>query len=96
MGLFQPILTLAQKSPKLTPRPGNTRAGAKQPTLYISNTHSLKALCDLVPLDFLASWPHWVATWGQDARMTKLAISGGRPGLAFSAIPSSQLLIHGP
>ena len=31
-GLFQPNLTMAQKTPKLTPRPGYTRAGARQAT----------------------------------------------------------------
>ena len=71
-GLFQPDLTWAHKSPKLTPLQGLTRAGAKHPTLCHASTNSLKALCNLVPSDPLASWCHGVAMWGQDAKIGKV------------------------
>ena len=80
----------------LTPRPGQTRAGAKQPTPYHFSTDPPQVPCNLVPPDSLPSSRHGVATWGQDAKTAKIAISGGRPGLAFVAISSSQVLIHGP
>ena len=95
-GLFHPTPTMAQKSPKLTPQPGHTRAGAKQQTLYPSSTKLLAALCNLVPQDSLTSWRHRVATEVRMPNSAKLAISGGRPVLAFMAILSSQALIHAP
>ena len=49
--LFQPILTMAQKRQKWSLRPGHTRVGAKQPTLCLSSTNSLEALCNLVTPD---------------------------------------------
>ena len=62
-GLFQPILTMAQKRP----RPGHTRVRAKQPTIYHSGTTPLDALRNLVPPDFGATMsPRWV-------KMPKLA-----------------------
>ena len=39
-GLFQPKLILAQKSPKLTPRPDPPEVGTRQPTLSPSGTTS--------------------------------------------------------
>ena len=40
-GLFQPKLILAQKSPKLTPRPDPPEVGTRQLTLCSSRTNSL-------------------------------------------------------
>ena len=40
-GLFQPKLKLAQKSPKLTPRPYPPEVGTRQLTLCPSSTNSL-------------------------------------------------------
>ena len=75
-GLFQPILTLAQKSSKVTPQLGCTRTGAKQATLYPSTTNPLEAVCNLVPPDSLVSRRHRVATWGQDAKIRKIGHLG--------------------
>ena len=75
-GLFQPIPTMAQKGPKLTPQLGNTRAGARQPTPHTSGRNSPKAPCNLVPPDSPAVWRHEVATWGQDAQIDKIGHLG--------------------
>ena len=67
---------MAQKSPKLTPQLGHTRAGAKQPTGYPSITNSPEALINLVSPEFLASWRHGVTTSGQDAKIGKFGLLG--------------------
>ena len=95
-GLFQPILTLVQKSTKLTPRLGHTRAGAKQRTLYPSSTNSLAVLCNLAPPASLVSWRQGSPLGVKMLKLAKAAISGGRPGLAFVAILSGPALNHGP
>ena len=82
-GLFQPILILAQKNPKWTPQPGRTRAGAKQPTLSPSNQNSLKALCNYVSQDPVASWLHGVATWRPDAKSSKIGRLGRQTRVGF-------------
>ena len=86
-GPFQPILNFAQKGPKLTAQPGRTRARAKQSTLCTSTKNSLKAICNLVPLDSVASWRHGVAKWGHIARIEKIGLLGRLARVAS---------IHGP
>ena len=73
----------AHKSPKLTPWPGHTRAGAQQPTLYFSSTIFPEPLCKLVPPDCQASWRHGVATWGQDAEPSKIGHLGWPTRVGF-------------
>ena len=57
-GLFQPILKLTQKSPKLTPRPDQPEVGTRQLTLCISSTNSLESSPNLVPSEVPASGQH--------------------------------------
>ena len=68
----------------------------KHPTLDHSSTSSLEGLCNLIPPESLVFWRNWVATWGWMPKLAKLAISGGRPGLAFVAISSGQAFNHRP
>ena len=70
-GLFQRNFTMAQKRPKLTPCPCHRKTGAQQPTLYLSSTNSLTALCNLVPSDSRASMSHRLAMWGHDTEIGK-------------------------
>ena len=48
-GLFQPKLKLAQKSPKLTPRPHPSGVGTRQLTLCPSSMNSMEPSPNLVP-----------------------------------------------
>ena len=57
-GLFQPKLKLAQKSPKLTPRPDPPEVGTRQLTLCPSSTNSLEPSPNLVPSEVPASGQH--------------------------------------
>ena len=70
-GLFQPKLILAQKSPKLTPRPDPPEVGTRQPTLCPSNRNSVKASPNLVPSEVPASGHHGFFKWGHDAKITQ-------------------------
>ena len=70
-GLFQPKLTLAQKSPKLTPCPDPPEVGTRQLTLCPSSTNSLKPSPNLVPSEVPASGHHGCVKWGHDAKITK-------------------------
>ena len=54
-GLFQPKLTSAQKSPKLTPRLDPPEVGTRQLTLCSSSTNSLEPSPNLVPSEVPAS-----------------------------------------
>ena len=98
MSCFSQSRLWLQKSLKLTPRPGHTRGGLKQPTLCSSSRNSLNALCSLVPLDSLASWRHRVATWGQDANVGKIghlgwpAMVGIRGDLVKPSLDSRALI----
>ena len=82
-GLFQPILTMVQKSRKSTPQTGNTRVAPDQPTLYPSSTNYFKGLCNLVPSESLASARHGFAMWGQDAKIGKIGHLGGPARVGF-------------
>ena len=81
-GLFQPKLTLAQKSPKLTPRPDPPEVGTRQLTLCPSSTSSLEPSPNLVPSEVLASGHHGFVKWGHDAKITKIGVipTRGLPG----------------
>ena len=57
-GLIQPKLELAQKSPKLTPRPDPPEVGTRQLTLCPSSTSSLEPSPNLVPSEVPASGQH--------------------------------------
>ena len=70
-GLFQPKLILAQKSPKLTPRPDPPEVGTRQLTLCPSNTNSLEPSPNLVPSKVPASGHHGFVKWGHDAKITQ-------------------------
>ena len=73
-GLFQPKLTLAQKSPKLTPRPDPPEVGTRQLTPCPSSTSSLEPSPNLVPSEVQASGHHRFVKWGHDAKITKIGI----------------------
>ena len=81
-GLFQPKLILAQKSPKLTPRPDLPEVGTRQLTLCPSSTSYLEPSPNLVPSEVLASGHHGFVKWGHDAKITKFGIllTRGSPG----------------
>ena len=81
-GLFQPKLTLAQKSPKLTPRPDPPEVGTRQLTLCSSSTNSLEPSPNLVPSEVPASGRQGFVRWGHDAKITKIGIilTRGSPG----------------
>ena len=59
-GLFQPKLTLAQKSPNLTPCPDPPEVRTRQLTLRPSSTNSLEPSPNLVPSEVPASGHHGV------------------------------------
>ena len=82
MGCFQPKLTLAQKSPKLTPRPDPPEVGTRQQTLRPSSTNSLEPSLNLVPSEVPASGHHGFVKWGHDAKITKIGtiLTRGSPG----------------
>ena len=71
-GLFQPKLTLAQKSPKLTPPPDPPVVGTRQPTLCPSSTNPPEPSPNLVPSEVTASGHHGFVKWGHDAKITKI------------------------
>ena len=81
-GLFQPKLKLAQKSPKLTPRPDPPEVGTRQLTLCPSSTNSLEPSPNLVPSEIPASGHHRFVKWGHDAKITKSGVisTRGLPG----------------
>ena len=80
-GLFQPKLTLAGKTSKLTPRPDQPEVGTRQLTLCSSSTSSLRPSPNLVLFEPPASGRHGVVTWGHDAKITKSGVipMGGSP-----------------
>ena len=81
-GLFQPKLILAQKSPKLTPRPDPPEVGTRQLTLCPSSTNPLEPSPSLVPSEVPASGHHGYVKWGHDAKITKVGtiLTRGSPG----------------
>ena len=81
-GLFQPKLTLAQKSPKLTPRLDPPEVGTRQLTLCPLSTTSLGPSTNLVPSEVPASGHHGFIKWGHDAKITKIGtiLTRGSPG----------------
>ena len=81
-GLFQPKLILAQKPPKLTPRPDPPEVGTRQLTLCPSSTTSLQPSPNLVPSEVPASGHHGFIRWGHGAKITKMGVipTGGSPG----------------
>ena len=81
-GLFQPKLKLAQKSPKLTPRPDLPEVGTRQLTLCPSSTNLLEPSPNLVPSEVPASGHHGFVKWGHDAKITKIGLipTRGSPG----------------
>ena len=81
-GLFQPKLILAQKSPKLTPRPDPSEVGTRQLTLCPLSMNSLEPSPNLVPSGVPASGHHRFVKWGHDAKITKIGIilTRGSPG----------------
>ena len=80
--LFQPKLTLAQKSPKLTPRLDPPEVGTRQLTLCPSSMNSLEPSPNLVPSEVPASGHHGFVKWGHDAKITKVGLipTRGSPG----------------
>ena len=81
-GLFQPKLILAQKFPKLTPRPDPPEVGTRQLTLCPLHTNSLESSPNLVPSEVPASGQHGFVKWGHDAKITKIGVipTRGPPG----------------
>ena len=81
-GLFQPKLKLAQKSPKLTPRPDPSEVGTRQLTLCPSSMNSMEPSPNLVPSELRASGHHGFVKWGHDAKITKIGVipTIGSPG----------------
>ena len=81
-GLFQPKLILAQKFPKLTPRPDPPEVWRRQLTLCPSSENSLEPSPNLVPSEVLASGQHGFVKWGHDAKITKIGVipTRGLPG----------------
>ena len=81
-GLFQPKLKLAQKSPKLTPRPDPPEVGTRQLTLCPSGTNYLEPSPNLVPSEVPASGHHGFVKWGHDAKIIKIGVipTRGPPG----------------
>ena len=81
-GLFQPKLILAQKSPKLTPRPDPPEVGTRQLTLCPVSTKTLQPSPNLVPSEVPASGHHRFVKWGHDAKITNFGIipTRGSPG----------------
>ena len=57
-GLFQPIMKLTPKFPKLTPRPDPPEVGTRQLTLCPSSTNALEPSPNLVPSEVPASGQH--------------------------------------
>ena len=81
-GLFEPKLKLAQKSPKMIPRPDPPEVGTRQLTQCPSNTNSLEPSPNLVPSEISASGHHRFVKWGHDAKTTKFGtiLTRGSPG----------------
>ena len=81
-GLFQPKLKLAQKSPKLTPRPDPPEVGTRQLTVCPSSTTPQKPSPNLIPPEVAASGHHVFVKWGHDAKITKISLipTRGSPG----------------
>ena len=75
-GLFQPKLTLAQKSPKLTPRPDPPEVGTRQLTLCPSHSNSLEPSPNLIYSEVPASGHHGFVTWGHDCQNGKIGRLG--------------------
>ena len=75
-GLFQPKLILAQKSPKLTPRPDPPEVGTRQLTLCPSHTNSLEPSPNLVPSEVPASGHHGFVMWGHNCQNGKIGRLG--------------------
>ena len=75
-GLFQPKLILAQKSPKLTPRPDPPEVGTRQLTLCPSLTNSLEPSPNLVPSEVPASGDHGFVKWGHNCPNGKIGRLG--------------------
>ena len=73
-GLFQPKLTLAPKTPKLTPCPDPPEVRTRQPSLCSWHTTSLQPSPNLVPSEVPASGHHVFIKWGHDAKITKNGI----------------------
>ena len=67
-GLFQPKLTLAQKSPKLTPRRDPPEVGTRQLTLCPWKMNFLE------PSPNPVSRHHGFVKWGHDAKTTKIGV----------------------
>ena len=65
---------LAQKTPKLTPRPDPPEVGTRQLTLCPWSTNSLEPSPNLVPSEVPASGHHGIAKWGHDAKITKIGV----------------------
>ena len=97
-GLFQPKLILAQKSPKLTPRPDPPEVGTRQLTLCPSHANSLEPSPNLVPSEVPASGHHGFVKWGHDAKITKIGIilTRGSPGQGKANIPQDRRQDLGP
>ena len=91
-GLFQPKLILAQKFPKLTPRPDPPEVGTRQLTLCLWSTNSLKPSPNLVPSEVPASGHHGFVKWGHDAKITKIGVipTGGSPGQGKANDPQDR------
>ena len=75
-GLFQPKLKLAQKSPKLTPRPDPPEVGTRQLTLCFSLTNSLEPSPNLAPSEVPASGHHGFVKWGHNCQNGKIGRLG--------------------
>ena len=82
MGCFSPKLILAQKSPKLTPRPDPPEVGTRQPTLCPLSANSLEPSPNPVLFEVPASGHHGFVKWGHDAKITKIGVipTRGLPG----------------
>ena len=75
-GLFQPKLTLAPKTPKLTPRPDPPGVGTRQLTLCPSHSNSLEPSPNLVPSEVPASGHHGFVKWGHNYQNGKIGRLG--------------------
>ena len=97
-GLFQPNLKLAQKSPKLTPRPDPQEVGTRQLTLCPSCMNPLEPSPKLVPSEVWASGHHGFVKWGHDAKITKNGVipTPGSPSQGKANDPQGKRQDLGP
>ena len=81
-GLFQPKLTLAPKSRKISPSSGPARGRDEATDPMPFEYDSLEPSPNLVPSEVPASGHHVFVKWGHDAKITKIGVipTRGSPG----------------